>query len=106
MQHYGQREKVAKINVDYQLNMKSKKNVQYIREGKIVIPIFLEDNKDHVLDHIDTYIEEAIKDTDDELLGGMIVAEFLGVCHYFDFIVMEEGDKKWKNMVSGTDTIH
>ena len=106
MQHYGQREKVAKINVDYQLNMKSKKNVQYIREGKIVIPIFLEDNKDHVLDHIDTYIEEAIKDTDDELLGGVIVAEFLGVCHYFDFIVMEEGEKKWKNMVSGTDTIH
>ena len=106
MQHYGQREKVAKINVDYQLNMKSKSNVQYIREGKIVIPIFLEDNKDHVLDHIDTYIEEAIKDTDDELLGGVIVAEFLGVCHYFDFIVMEEGDKKWKNMVSGTDTIH
>jgi predicted secreted protein len=40
------------------------------------------------------------------LLGGMIVAEFLGVCHYFDFIVMEEGDKKWKNMVSGTDSIH
>ena len=106
MQHYGQREKVAKINVDYQLNMKSKKNVQYIREGKIVIPIFLEDNKDHVLDHIDTYIEEAIKDTDDELLGGVIVAEFLGVCHYFDFIVMEEGEKKWKNMVSGTNTIH
>ncbi len=106
MQHYGQREKVAKINVDYQLNMKSKSDVQYIREGKIVIPIFLEDNKDHVLDHIDTYIEEAIKDTDDELLGGVIVAEFLGVCHYFDFIVMEEGDKKWKNMVSGTDTIH
>ncbi len=106
MQHYGQREKVAKINVDYQLNMKSKKNVQYIREGKIVIPIFLEDNKDHVLDHIDTYIEEAIKDTDDELLGGVIVAEFLGVCHYFDFIVMEEGEKRWKNMVSGTDTIH
>ena len=106
MQHYGQREKVARINVDYQLNMKSKKNVQYIREGKIVIPIFLEDNKDHVLDHIDTYIEEAIKDTDDELLGGVIVAEFLGVCHYFDFIVMEEGEKKWKNMVSGTDTIH
>jgi hypothetical protein len=100
---------VAKINVDYQLNMKSKSNVQYIREGKIVIPIFLDlldDNKDHVLDHIDTYIEEAIKDTDDELLGGMIVAEFLGVCHYFDFIVMEEGEKKWKNMVSGTDTIH
>ena len=106
MQHYGQREKVAKINVDYQLNMKSKNNMQYIREGKIVIPIFLEDNKDHVLDHIDTYIEEAIKDTDDELLGGVIVAEFLGICHYFDFIVMEEGDKKWKNMVSGTDTIH
>jgi len=106
MQHYGQREKVAKINVDYQLNMKSKKNVQYIREGKIVIPIFLEDNKDHVLDHIDTYIEEAIKDTDDELLGGVIVAEFLGVCHYFDFIVMEEGEKRWKNMVSRTDTIH
>lgn len=106
MQHYGQREKVAKINVDYQLNMKSKSDVQYIREGKIVIPIFLEDNKDHVLDHIDTYIEEAIKDTDDELLGGVIVAEFLGICHYFDFIVMEEGDKKWKNMVSGTDTIH
>ena len=100
---------MAKINVDYQLNMKSKSNVQYIREGKIVIPIFLDlldDNKDHVLDHIDTYIEEAIKDTDDELLGGMIVAEFLGVCHYFDFIVMEEGEKKWKNMVSGTDTIH
>ena len=97
---------MAKINVDYQLNMKSKKNVQYIREGKIVIPIFLEDNKDHVLDHIDTYIEEAIKDTDDELLGGVIVAEFLGVCHYFDFIVMEEGDKKWKNMESGTDTKH
>ena len=89
--------------------MKSKKNVQQIREGKIVIPIFvdlLDDKKDHVLDYIDTYIEEAIKDTDDELLGGMIVAEFLGVCHYFDFIVMEEGDKKWKNMVSGTDTIH
>ena len=106
MQHYGQREKVAKINVDYQLNMKSKSDVQYIREGKIVIPIFLEDNKDHVLDHIDTYIEEAIKDTDDELLGGVIVAEFLGICHYFDFIVMEEGEKKWKNMVSGTDTIH
>ena len=97
---------MAKINVDYQLNMKSKKNVQYIREGKIVIPIFLEDNKDHVLDHIDTYIEEAIKDTDDELLGGVIGAEFLGVCHYFDFIVMEEGEKKWKNMVSGTNTIH
>jgi hypothetical protein len=100
---------VAKINVDYQLNMKSKKNVQYIREGKIVIPIFvdlLDDKKDHVLDYIDTYIEEAIKDTDDELLGGVIVAEFLGVCHYFDFIVMEEGEKKWKNMVSGTDTIH
>ena len=100
---------MARINVDYQLNMKSKSNVQYIREGKIVIPIFLDlldDNKDHVLDHIDTYIEEAIKDTDDELLGGMIVAEFLGVCHYFDFIVMEEGEKKWKNMVSGTDTIH
>ena len=100
---------MAKINVDYQLNMKSKSNVQYIREGKIVIPIFvdlLDDKKDHVLDYIDTYIEEAIKDTDDELLGGMIVAEFLGFCHYFDFIVMEEGDKKWKNMVSGTDTIH
>jgi hypothetical protein len=100
---------VAKINVDYQLNMKSKKNVQYIREGKIVIPIFvdlLDDKKDHVLDYIDTYIEEAIKDTDDELLGGIIVAEFLGVCHYFDFIIMEEGEKKWKNMVSGTDTIH
>ena len=100
---------MAKINVDYQLNMKSKSNVQYIREGKIVIPIFvdlLDDKKDHVLDYIDTYIEEAIKDTDDELLGGMIVAEFLGVCHYFDFIVMEEGDKKWKNMVSGTDSIH
>ena len=100
---------MAKINVDYQLNMKSKSNVQYIREGKIVIPIFvdlLDDKKDHVLDYIDTYIEEAIKDTDDELLGGVIVAEFLGVCHYFDFIVMEEGDKKWKNMVSGTDTIH
>jgi hypothetical protein len=100
---------VAKINVDYQLNMKSKSNVQYIREGKIVIPIFvdlLDDKKDHVLDYIDTYIEEAIKDTDDELLGGVIVAEFLGVCHYFDFIVMEEGEKKWKNMVSGTDTIH
>ena len=100
---------MAKINVDYQLNMKSKKNVQYIREGKIVIPIFvdlLDDKKDHVLDYIDTYIEEAIKDTDDELLGGVIVAEFLGVCHYFDFIVMEEGEKKWKNMVSGTNTIH
>ena len=99
MQHYGQREKVAKINVDYQLNMKSKKNVQYIREGKIVIPIFLEDNKDHVLDHIDTYIEEAIKDTDDELLGGVIVAEFLGVCHYFDFIVMEEGEKRCQQVL-------
>jgi hypothetical protein len=89
--------------------MKSKSNVQYIREGKIVIPIFvdlLDDKKDHVLDYIDTYIEEAIKDTDDELLGGIIVAEFLGVCHYFDFIIMEEGEKKWKNMVSGTDTIH
>ena len=100
---------MAKINVDYQLNMKSKSNVQYIREGKIVIPIFvdlLDDKKDHVLDYIDTYIEEAIKDTDDELLGGIIVAEFLGVCHYFDFIIMEEGEKKWKNMVSGTDTIH
>ena len=97
---------MARINVDYQLNMKSKSNVHYIREGKIVIPIFLEKHNDHVLDHIDTYIEEAIKDTDDELLGGIIVAEFLGVCHYFDFIVMEEGDKKWKNMVSGTDTIH
>ena len=106
MQHYGQREKVARINVDYQLNMKSKSNVHYTREGKIVIPIFLEDKNDHVLDHIDTYIQEAIKDTNDELLGGMIVAEFLGVCHYFDFIVMEEGEKKWKNMVSGTDTIH
>ena len=95
--------------MDYQLNMKSKSNVQYIREGKIVIPIFvdlLDDKKDHVLDYIDTYIEEAIKDTDDELLGGVIVAEFLGVCHYFDFIIMEEGEKKWKNMVSGTDTIH
>ena len=100
---------MARINVDYQLNMKSKSNVQYIREGKIVIPIFvdlLDDKKDHVLDYIDTYIEEAIKDTDDELLGGIIVAEFLGVCHYFDFIIMEEGEKKWKNMVSGTDTIH
>jgi len=106
MQRYGQRVKVAKINVNYQLNMKSKSNVHYTREGKIVIPIFLGDNKDHVLDHIDTYIEEAIKDTDDELLGGMIVAEFLGVSHYFDFMVMEEGEKRWTNMVTGTDTIH
>ena len=97
---------MAKINVDYQLNMKSKSNVHYIREGKIVIPIFLENHNDHVLDHIDTYIEEAIKDTDDELLGGTIVAEFLGVSHYFDFMVMEEGVKKWTNMVTGTDTIH
>ena len=56
---------MARINVDYQLNMKSKSNVHYIREGKIVIPIFLEKHNDHVLDHIDTYIEEAIKDTDD-----------------------------------------
>jgi hypothetical protein len=106
MQRYGQRVKVAKINVNYQLNMKSKSKVEYIREGKIVIPIFLEDDNDHVLDHIDTYIAEAIDDTDDELLGGTIVAEFLGVSHYFDFMVMEEGVKKWTNMVTGTDTIH
>ncbi len=106
MQHYGQRVKVAKINVDYQLNMKSKSNVQYTREGKVVVPIFLEDDNDHVLDHIDKYIMAVIDDTDDELLGGTIVAEFLGVSHYFDFMVMEEGVKKWTNMVTGTDTIH
>ena len=106
MQRCGQRVKVAKINVNYQLNMKSESNVQYVREGKIVIPIFLEDDNDHVLDHIDTYIAEAIDDTDDELLGGTIVAEFLGVSHYFDFMVMEEGEKRWTNMVTGTDTIH
>ena len=75
-------------------------------EYRTVIPIFLEKHNDHVLDHIDTYIEEAIKDTDDELLGGTIVAEFLGVSHYFDFMVMEEGEKRWTNMVTGTDTIH
>ena len=97
---------MAKINVDYQLNMKSKNDVQYIREGKIVVPVFLEDDNDHVLDHIDKFIAEAIDDTDDELLGGTIVAEFLGVSHYFDFMVMEEGVKKWTNMVTGTDTIH
>lgn len=97
---------MAKINVNYQLNMKSESNVQYVREGKIVIPIFLEDDNDHVLDHIDTYIEKAIEGIEDELLGGTIVAEFLGVSHYFDFMVMEEGVKKWTNMVTGTDTIH
>jgi len=97
---------VAKINVDYQLNMKSKNDVQYIREGKIVVPVFLEDDNDHFLDHIDKFIAEAIDDTDDELLGGTIVAEFLGVSHYFDFMVMEEGEKRWNNMVTGTDTIH
>ena len=106
MELYGQRVKVAKINVNYQLNMKSKSKVEYIREGKIVIPIFLEDDNDHVLDHIDAYIAETIDDTDDELLGGTIVAEFLGVSHYFDFMVMEEGEKRWNNMVTGTDTIH
>ena len=97
---------MAKINVDYQLNMKSKTNVQYIREGKMVVPIFLEDDNDHVLDHIDKYITAVIDDTDDELLGGTIVAEFLGGSHYFDFMVMEEGEKRWNNMVTGTDTIH
>ena len=106
MQRYGQRVKVAKINVNYQLNMKSKSKVEYIREGRIVIPIFLEDDNDHVLDHIDAYIAKTIDDTDDELLGGTIVAEFLGVSHYFDFMVMEEGEKRWNNMVTGTDTIH
>ena len=50
MQRCGQRVKVAKINVNYQLNMKSKSKVEYIREGKIVIPIFLEDDNDHVRD--------------------------------------------------------
>ena len=36
------------------------------------------------LDHIDTYIAEAIEDIqDDELLGGTIVAEFLGVSQPF-----------------------
>ena len=97
---------MAKINVNYQLSMKSKSDVQYVREGKIVIPIFLEDDNDHVLDHIDKFITEAIDDTDDELLGGTIVAEFLGVSHYFDFMVTEEGGKRWNNMVTGTDTIH
>ena len=97
---------MAKINVDYHLNMKSKDNVQYIREGKIVVPIFLEDDNDHVLDHIDAYIEEVINDTDDDLIGGRIIAEFLGPSHYFDFIVMEEGEKRWNNIVTGTDTIH
>lgn len=97
---------MAKINVDYHLNMKSKNNVQYIREGKIVVPIFLEDDNDHVLDHIDAYIEEIINDTDDDLIGGRIIAEFLGTSHYFDFIVMEEGEKRWNNLVTGTDTIH
>jgi len=97
---------VAKINVDYHLNMKSKNNVQYIREGKIVVPIFLEDDNDHVLDHIDAYIEEVINDTDDDLIGGRIIAEFLGVSHYFDFIVMEKGEKRWNNLITGTDTVH
>jgi len=97
---------VARINVDYQLNMKSKSNVQYILEGSIVVPVFLEDDNDHVLDHIDKFIGQAIDDTDDELLGGTIVAEFLGVSHYFDFMVTEEGGKRWNNMVTGTDTIH
>jgi hypothetical protein len=106
MQLYGQRVKVAKINVDYQLNMKSKSDEQYVRKGKIVIPIFLDQDNDHVLDHIDTYIEKAIEDIEDELLGGTIVAEFLGNSHYFDFIVMEEGDKRWTNLALGTDTVH
>ena len=97
---------MAKINVDYHLNMKSKNNVQYIREGKIVVPIFLEDDNDHVLDHIDAYIEEVINDTDDDLIGGRIIAEFLGVSHYFDFIVMEKGEKRWNNLITGTDTVH
>ena len=34
MELCGQRVKVAKINVDYQLNMKSKNNMQYIREAR------------------------------------------------------------------------
>ena len=106
MELCGQRVKVAKINVNYQLNMRSKSKVEYIHEGRIVIPVFLEDDNDHVLDHIDTYIEKAIEDIEDELLGGTIVAEFLGVSHYFDFMVMEEGEKRWTNMVTGTDTIH
>ena len=97
---------MARINVDYQLNMKSKSNTQYILEGSIVVPIFLEDDNDHVLDHIDKFIGKAIDDTDDELLGGRIVAEFLGVSHYFDFMVTEGGGKRWNNMVTGTDTIH
>ena len=97
---------MARINVDYQLNMRSKSNTQYILEGSIVVPIFLEDDNDHVLDHIDKFIGKAIDDTDDELLGGTIVAEFLGVSHYFDFMVTEGGGKRWNNMVTGTDTIH
>ena len=97
---------MARINVDYQLNMKSKSNTQYILEGSIVVPIFLEDDNDHVLDHIDKFIGKAIDDTDDELLGGTIVAEFLGVSHCFDFMVTEGGGKRWNNMVTGTDTIH
>ena len=64
---------MAKINVNYQLNMKSKSSEEYVREGKIVIPIFLDQDNDHVLDHIDTYIEKAIEDIEDELLAGMVL---------------------------------
>mgnify|MGYP003139012406 CR=1 len=97
---------MARINVDYQLNMKTEDNVHYICKGKIVVPIFLDQDNGHVLDHIDTYIQEIVKDKADELLGGTIVAEFLGVSHYFDFTVIEEGVNEWTNMVEGTTTIH
>ena len=106
MRLYGQRVKVAKVNLDYELNMMSKDKDQYICKGSMVLPYFISEAEDHILDHFDKYIDQIVHDSGDELLGGTIVVEFLGISPCFNFMVIEKGVTEWTNLTTGTETVH
>ena len=102
---YGQRLKVARINVEYELEMMVGDNSQLTHNGKMAVPVYLGDI-DNVLQTINEYVVEAALEVEGELLGGNIRAEFLGQFYELQFTVLPEGETRCKNYVRGTSTIH
>ena len=95
---------MARVNVEYQLNMISESNEQYIYNGKMAIPFYIESEK-NIIEKIHQYIAKESKNLEGEVAGGIINAALLGKNYEMEFTVIEDKEDRWKRFVSGTDTI-
>jgi hypothetical protein len=95
---------VARVNVEYQLNMMSKSNEQYIYNGKMAIPFYVE-SEENIIEKIHEHILKESKNLEGEVASGIINAELLGKNYEMEFTVIEDKGDKWKRFVAGTDTI-